>query len=132
MANQSPKLGTIAWLDLTVRYAPAVRDFYKAVVGWGATDLDMGGYPDFVMTPPGSSDGVAGVCHARGPNAHLPPQWLVYIIDADVDASAAACTANGGKVISPPKKSGDGSSICVVQDPAGAVLALASYPAAES
>ena len=128
MANARHPVGTIGWHDLTVEDAPAIRDFYKAVIGWGSTDIDMGGYPDFVMTAPGSAEGVAGVCHARGPNAKLPPQWLAYVIVADVGASIDACSARGGRVISGPTTAGDGSRYCVVQDPAGAVLALMSYP----
>lgn len=125
-------IGTVAWLDLTVDDATTVRDFYQAVVGWGATDLDMGGYPDFLMTAPGSAEGVAGVCHARGPNASLPPQWLAYVVVADVEASIAACTRLGGRVIAGPKSAGEGARMCVVQDPAGAVLALVSYAAAKA
>lgn len=127
MSNPRQPPGTIAWHDLTVADAPAVRDFYRAVVGWGSTDLDMGGYPDFVMTPPSSTDGVAGVCHARGPNANLPPQWLAYVIVTDIAASMAACKSNGGKVIAGPNNAGGGARTCVVRDPAGAVLALYDY-----
>ena len=29
-----PEPGTIAWADLTVADAPAVRDFYATVAGW--------------------------------------------------------------------------------------------------
>lgn len=129
MATKSQPIGTVAWLDLTVGDATTVRDFYQAVVGWGSVDIDMGGYPDFLMTSPGAAEGVAGVCHARGPNASLPPQWLAYIVVADVEASIAACTRLGGRVIMAPKGAGEGARMCVVQDPAGAVLALISYAA---
>ena len=128
MATPNPPLGSIVWLDLAVGDAPAVRDFYRAVVGWGSSDVDMGGYPDFLMTRPESPDGVAGVCHARGPNANLPPQWLAYIVVGDVEESMAACRKHGGKVIAGPSNAGGGSRSCVIQDPAGAVLALVSYP----
>ena len=97
------------------------------MVGWGSVDIDMGGYHDFLMTSPGAAEGVAGVCHARGPNASLPPQWLAYIVVADVEASVVACTRLGGRVIMAPKGAGEGARMCVVQDPAGAVLALISY-----
>ena len=81
--------GRIGWLDLTVDDADTVRDFYRAVIGWEADSVDMGGYSDYVMRPPGTSDGVAGVCHARGSNADIPPLWLVYLTVDDVAESAA-------------------------------------------
>ena len=36
----------------------------------------MGTHNDFNMLRPGSGKPVAGICHARGPNANLPAQWL--------------------------------------------------------
>ena len=117
-----PKVGTIAWTDLTVPNADEVRDFYEAVAGWRPEALSMGDYSDYVMSPPEGA-GVAGVCHARGTNAGLPPQWLIYITVESVDESVRQCEQRGGKVIAGPKKMGDGK-YCVIQDPAGAVAAL--------
>jgi predicted enzyme related to lactoylglutathione lyase len=118
----TPAIGIIAWTDLTVPNADAVRDFYSEVVGWRANEVDMGGYADYSMQEPTSGKEVAGVCHARGGNAELPAQWLVYITVADLDASIARCTALGGSVIAGPK--GSGARYCVIRDPAGAVAAL--------
>lgn len=120
--GETPKPGTIAWADLTVPDAAAIRDFYSAVVGWQPHPVDMGGYSDFGMMPPGASAPAAGICYARGVNAELPPQWLVYIIVADLDASIAACVERGGRVVVGPV--GEGGRYCVIQDPAGAVAAL--------
>ena len=116
-------VGTIGWRDLTVADAAAVRDFYKRVVGWETQDVDMGGYSDFTMTSPETGEGVAGVCHARGGNKGLPPQWLMYIVVADIEESMASCTELGGEVVAGPKSMGS-SRYCVIRDPAGAVCAL--------
>ena len=118
-----PTPGAILWRDLTVPDAEAVRAFYEAVVGWTSAPVDMGGYSDFNMIVPASGEVVAGICHARGANAGLPAQWLVYVSVEDVDASAARCAALGGEVLSGPKAMGNGR-LCVVRDPAGAVVAL--------
>ena len=101
------KIGSIAWTDLTVANTVEVRDFYAAVVGWSFEGLSMGEYEDFVMVPPGSADGVAGICHARGPNVGIPPVWLVYVTVADLDASLKAVEAGGGTVVSGPRSVGD-------------------------
>ncbi len=83
------RVGTIVWQDLTVPNAEQVRDFYQAVVGWESRPEDMEGYEDYHMIPPGSQKSAAGVCHARGTNAGVPPQWLVYVLVEDVERSAA-------------------------------------------
>jgi hypothetical protein len=78
------KLGQVGWIDLTVPDAEAVRDFYQHVTGWTASPVDMGGYQDYCMNPPGAGQPVAGICHARGVNAGLPPVWMIYITVAEL------------------------------------------------
>ena len=116
------KLGQVSWVDLTVKNADQVRDFYKEVVGWNSADVDMGGYSDYNMN---LEDGktVAGICHSRGLNANLPAQWLIYITVSDLEKSLFRCKALGGKIIDGPRSMG-GSRFCVIQDPSGAVAAL--------
>jgi predicted enzyme related to lactoylglutathione lyase len=120
----APTPGTIGWADLTVPDAERVRDFYAAVTGWVPQPLSMGEYADYVMTTPGTAAPVAGICHARGANADLPPVWLVYISVPDLDASLAACRAAGGALVVEPRGVGGGARYAVIRDPAGAVVAL--------
>ena len=121
--SESSDVGKIGWIDMTLDDASGVRDFYKAVVGWKTEDVDMGGYSDYVMKMPASGDGVAGICHARGNNADLPSGWMIYIVVADVEKSAAACAANGGQVVVEPRGLA-GGRFCVIKDPGGSVAAL--------
>ena len=120
---EQPSTGSIVWHDLTVPNAGEIRDFYAGVVGWESMEHDMGGYSDFGMNQPSGGDTVAGICHARGPNANLPAQWLIYIRVADVDASAERCRELGGTVLDGPREIGE-ERFCVIRDPAGAVAAL--------
>jgi predicted enzyme related to lactoylglutathione lyase len=122
--SKKPETGSITWTDLTVKDAEGVLDFYQKVVGWKSDPLDMGGYNDYMMNVPGSGNSVAGICHARGVNAGLPAQWLIYITVENVDKSAAQCLELGGKVLVEPKEMGGHGRYCVIQDPAGAVAAL--------
>lgn len=123
-APEEPRLGQIVWTDLTVENAEGVRDFYRSVVGWTFSPCDMGGYQDFTLET-SERKSVAGVCHARGANAGLPAQWLVYVQVEDVEESARKATALGGRVVDGPRSMGS-NRFCVIQDPAGAVLALVS------
>ncbi len=126
--NEAPKppVGGITWVDLTVPDAETLRDFYSAVTGWVPEPVAMGEYHDYTMKAP-SGAAVAGVCHARGVNAGLPAQWLVYVTVADLDASVTACRARGGEVLSGPASLGPMGRYAVIRDPAGAVLALAQF-----
>jgi predicted enzyme related to lactoylglutathione lyase len=123
--SAKPRPGTITWQDLTVADAPGLRDFYAAVVGWTAEPVRMGEYADFTMNADGEA--IAGVCHARGGNADLPAQWLIYITVDDLDHSIEECQRLGGSVIAPPRGL-SGGRFCVIRDPAGAVCALYQPP----
>jgi predicted enzyme related to lactoylglutathione lyase len=92
----------MSWHDLAVRDADTVRDWYCAVLGWRAVPVPMDGYDDYAMCPPGSDEPVAGICHARG-----------------------------GKVVAPVREV-MGGRVAVVQDPAGAVMALWEGPKSPS
>lgn len=122
--NDSPPIGSIAWHDLTVPDAAAVRDFYSAVVGLSSERVSQGDYDDFNMNRSDTGETVAGICHTRGANANVPPQWLLYFIVEDIDASVKKCLELGGKVVDDRRSPGGGHNMCVIQDPAGAVAAL--------
>jgi len=115
--------GSICWTDLTVENADSIRDFYSEVVGWQSSAIKMGDYEDYCMNEPESGQTVAGICHARGANANIPPQWLVYMTVADLDQSVARCQELGGEVLNGPRSVGDGTMV-VIRDPAGAVAGL--------
>jgi len=116
--------GSIAWADLTVENATEISEFYKQVVGWGISKVDLGGHSDFCMTTPRTGTPIAGVCHARKENADLPAQWLMYVVVDNLDKSLDACLRLGGKTLTPVRSYGTNSRFCVIQDPAGAVIAL--------
>lgn len=118
------RLGHVVWQDLTVADAERLKSFYCDVMGWRAEPVDMGGYADFSLLAP-DGQGVAGVCHARGPNAQLPPQWLLYVEVPDVARSLERCVEAGGRVIDGPRGVGP-RTFAVIQDPAGAVIGLIS------
>ena len=122
--QEKPEIGSITWIDLTVPNAEEVKDFYSKVVGWKSNPVSMGDYNDFSMIAPESGKVASGICHTKGVNAKLPPQWLVYITVENVDESAEVCKNNGGEIIVEAKNMGNYGRYCVIKDPAGAVCAL--------
>ncbi|MBC7772875.1 MAG: VOC family protein [Pyrinomonadaceae bacterium] len=120
-------LGAIGWVDLTVEDATTVSQFYRTVCDWSVEPVDMRGYSDYVMNN-SAGTAVAGVCHARGPNADIPPQWLMYVSVADVAKSVAAARASGGRILREPTSIGGYGTMAVIQDPAGAVIGIIQPP----
>jgi len=64
------------------------------------------------MFPPGEPQPVAGICHARGENAAMPPAWMIYITVRDLDESLWRAVEGGGKA-------GSGTYIVRVSDGKG-------------
>jgi len=124
MKEEHP-VGAVVWRDLTIENADIIRDFYGEVVGWKHEPCDMGGYDDYNMIPPKGGDPAVGICHARGPNGNLPAQWLLYVAVEDIDSSIRRAVELGGHLVDGPRKMGK-SRFCVIEDPAGAVMALIS------
>ncbi|NOT35228.1 MAG: VOC family protein [Candidatus Eisenbacteria bacterium] len=119
-----PAIGTIGWIDLTVEDATRLRDFYREVVGWSPEDVKMGEYADYNMRQPASLEPAVGMCHHRGVNVGVPPQWMIYINIEDLDRSMAQTRALGGEVLHGPRAMGPNLRFCVIRDPAGAVCGL--------
>jgi hypothetical protein len=113
----------VAWVDLTVPNAAEARDFYAGVAGWSVSEVEMGGYADFTLHGEGG-EAVAGVCHARGENADLPPVWIVYFCVEEIEQAAGRCVELGGEVLRGPSPPNDSGRTCFVRDPAGAVVAF--------
>src|SRR4051794_14615290 len=114
MLDDTP--GQIRWVDLTVPDATRLRDFYESVVGWTASPVSLGTHEDWSMSPPAALEPVAGICHARGINASLPPVWLIYITVADLAASMEECKSRGGEVVFGPRNFGPDGQWCVIRD----------------
>lgn len=117
------KLGEVAWIDLTVNDASGIKNFYQDIVGWKTEEVPMEGYSDFAMISSESEQAVSGICHARGPNAELPPMWLPYFLVSDIETAVEKVTAQGGELITLIKSMGNDKYV-VIKDPAGAACAL--------
>lgn len=116
-------VGEIFSAELTIDNADELRDFYAAVLGWTSQDLSMGSYDDYVMLRDGETP-VAGICHARGENTGIPPQWLINVTVADLDRSLAECISRGGEQVTAVRGEPGQWRHVVIRDPAGAVMAL--------
>ena len=68
-ANSVP--GSVGWMDLTVENADEVAQFYEQVVGWERQGIDMGGYEDWCMGPPGASAPAGSAITAIVPNCPM-------------------------------------------------------------
>ncbi len=115
-------MGSFLWQDLTIEHAKDIKKFYESVVGWEFSEQSMGNYVDYNVQD-ADDNIIAGICHAKGVNKNIPPQWLLYVKVENVEQSAKSCVNLGGKIIEGPRKMGK-NNFAVIQDPAGAIIAI--------
>lgn len=128
METNKAKHGTINWRDLTVENADSLKEFYRELAGWDTEAIpmknDKESYHDYVMKD-SEGNAVGGICHAKGVNTGIPPQWIMYISVDNISDSVEKALNGGGKLIK-EYKSKDGNLVyAMMEDPAGAVFALA-------
>ena len=102
----------------------SAEKFYTALFGWGAkrggeaanetayTEWQRGG---------SSIGGMMTIPKEWGP---VPPNWLVYFMVTDVDASAKKAGQLGGHAIVPPTDIPKTGRFSVIGDPQGATFAI--------
>ncbi len=97
MANPA---GSFIWYELMSPDPDASKTFYDAVVGW-TIGAQQPGEPDYrmiVRSDGGNAGGVMRLTEEMAQHGAVPC-WLGYLDTPDVDAAAAAITADGGKVL---------------------------------
>jgi uncharacterized protein len=105
---------TPCWAELASPDPTAAIDFYQRLFGWHATTV----HPDTThFTLHGLA--VAGLVPARKRSA-----WRSYLSSQDLEATLAAVTAAGGRVISPPVEVGELGRKALVADAEGAAFGL--------
>ena len=90
-------------MDLTVENAGHVSEFYSKVAGWQAAPVPVDDYEDFCVGP-SAENVVAGICHAKGANADIPPSWMIYINVDDARATWERAVAAGYKSVMEPER----------------------------
>lgn len=115
--------GSFCWADLATGDADSAKAFYAGIFGWDAVDKPTdAGIPYSMLQKEGKQ-----VCALYGmaPDQEgLRPHWQSYVTVESVDEVAAVVPAHGGAVLMPPMEIMDSGRMCMLQDPAGAVLGV--------
>jgi len=113
--------GTLCWADLSTPDAEAASAFYNAAFGWSfERGKDDSGY----LHIKNGNTYIGGVPPAATRSAGAPPHWMIYILAADCDLSAARAKELGARLYLEPMSMEGVGRMAVVADPQGAVFAL--------
>lgn len=106
-----------AYMELHPTNPDKAKAFYGDLMGWQFSDMDLGG-ANYTMVTNGAEP-FAGIASPNGGSPH----WLPYLWVKDLDAAAKKAESLGAKIVQPRVDIPAGSFV-VLQDPAGATIAL--------
>jgi len=113
--------GTLCWADLSTPDQEAAATFYNAVFGWS---FELGQNDGGYLHIKNGDEMIGGVPSAEQRAPGAPPHWLIYILVADCDQSAAKAKELGARLYLEPMSMENVGRMAVVADPQGAVFAL--------
>ena len=112
--------GLPCWYELSTSDPDAAQGFYGGLFGWSWASAGMPGM-DYRLASVGGKM-VAGMM--KGEAGGPPPMWTIYYAAGDIDATAAAMTADGATSIVPPTDIPGTGRFSLLADPQGAVFGL--------
>ncbi|APE26630.1 MULTISPECIES: VOC family protein [Streptomyces] len=115
--------GTPVWADAMFKDVEVAKTFYGDVLGWtfGESSSEFGNYTQAYK---GGKAVAAVVPPMPGQDGEGQSTWCLYFASADVAATAEKIRAAGGTVLMEPMQVGDFGSMCIAQEPSGAVFGL--------
>jgi predicted enzyme related to lactoylglutathione lyase len=113
--------GRFVWRELSTKDVDKAKRFYGELFNWKYDAADMGPMGEYPMIRVGEKN-VGGIMKQHGDMTKLPAHWMSYVSVADVDASASAASANGGKVAHGPADIPGVGRFAVILDADGAAL----------
>ncbi len=112
----------LVWNELYTRDRESSISFYESVFGWEHA-VDENGYVMY------KADGriQAGMMAMDESFGDMPPNWTVYFLVEDINASVAKVKGLGGNVLVPPSPAGEMGHFSVVQDPQGGSFTIMQF-----
>ena len=107
----------LVWNELQTKDVDAALSFYGTVFGWGH-DQDPNGYHLFKL----GERMQAGMLKMDESWGEIPPNWGVYFMTEDIEATAAKAQELGGTILVPATAAGGRGRFAVIQDPQGGVF----------
>ena len=113
--------GTFIWNELDTPDQKKCGEFYCKLIGWTKKEIDTGPMGTYTIFQHDGKD-VAGMMNPTGPID--VPRWSAYIAVDNVDECASKVEDLGGRILVKPHDIPDVGRVCMLSDPAGAVICL--------
>jgi uncharacterized protein len=119
--------GSFSWAELATTDPIAAKRFYTSLFGWSIEDNPFGPGPEDIYTRLQQTKKDVGALYPMRPEQRqqgVPPNWLPYVAVTSADEAAKKVKQLGGKILMEPLDVMTFGRMAVLEDPAGATLAL--------
>ncbi len=117
--------GSFCWIELATTDQDTATRFYPSLFGWIVNDTPMGPGETYSLFQIDGRDVAAAYSMRAGQLSQgVPPHWLLYVSVADADVAVERAQQLGGTALMPAFDVMDYGRMAVLQDPAGAALAV--------
>ena len=120
-SRRKTRPGKFVWFEHASRDARKAQAFYGEVLGWKVQPWGDSGY-DMILAGDTIETMIGG--YAAPGSDRQEAHWISYVSVEDVDATAKAAAANGGKVLQAPHDLPGLGRVARIADPQGAELCL--------
>jgi predicted enzyme related to lactoylglutathione lyase len=120
-ADRPSEINEWLWAELWTTDSGAAAAFYLDVLGLKSTTLeDASGKPYLLL----GRDGIARAGMVKLPFKDVEPNWLPYLLVANVKETIDSIEKHGGSLVMAPGASADQVTTAIVSDPTGGVFAI--------
>ncbi len=124
MANRETH-GMFCWQELMTDHVDQAADFYKKLLGWTYSVMDMGDV-DYTLIK-NKDDEIGGMMTLPLEMQHIPPHWNTYFTVTDIDHTISVIKDNGGGVMMGPQDIPETGQFAVCSAPDGTAFCLFQY-----
>ncbi|HEY6328801.1 MAG TPA: VOC family protein, partial [Blastocatellia bacterium] len=126
MANiEKHEPGSFCWIELGTSDQTAAKSFYGSLFGWKGNDFPMGPSEQYtIFELEGRQAAAAFTLNQEMKSRGVPPHWMLYILAASADESAAQAEKLGGGITAGPFDVMDAGRMAVISDPTGAMFSI--------
>jgi predicted enzyme related to lactoylglutathione lyase len=123
MSDRKLLPGKFVWFELVSRDPRKAQAFYEEVLGWKVAPFPMGDVTYEMILAGDTLDTMIGG-YAAPESDRQRAHWISYVSVEDVDATAKAATAEGGKVVEAPSDIPGVGRKARIADPQGAEMCV--------
>src|SRR3972149_8751702 len=116
--------GKFIWNELITPDQKKSGNFYSKLFGWEKKEVDAGPFGVYTTFQQNGKDVAGMMSPTIDYTKKLGSRWYAYVAVEDIDASVAKARELGGMVIAGPDDIPGVGRVCLLADPAGALIRL--------